>query len=118
MINKIVIKEPLMNCNVLQKNYFAPYVATSFAFEVDEKSTPLKQAKVAKKKFDENSWVLDKSLPNSQRETIIPDPKNKRLSLKERVERLFWSWLGCCSVYNLVDGGLARFLALETLTHG
>lgn len=44
--------------------------------------------------------------------------QTQRLSLRERISRLFWSLLGCHTVYNLADAGLARFLVLETLTHG
>jgi len=31
---------------------------------------------------------------------------------------MFWVGLGAWSTYNLLDAGLSRFLALETLTHG
>lgn len=34
------------------------------------------------------------------------------------VSRVFWVAMGCWSTYNLIDSGLARFFALETLTHG
>lgn len=40
------------------------------------------------------------------------------LDLTSKVKRAFWAGLGTWSSYNLIDSGLARFLALETLTHG
>ncbi len=42
---------------------------------------------------------------------LSPEAKNK-------ISRIFWISLACWSVYNLVDSGLAHFLALETLPHG
>src|SRR5690242_19132536 len=46
------------------------------------------------------------------------DKLESRSDLINKVNSAFWSGLGCWSLYNLIDSGLSRFFALETLTHG
>lgn len=52
---------------------------------------------------------------NLQGKLLTPQ---SRSDLMNKINRVFWAGLGCWSIYNLIDSGLARFLALETLTHG
>lgn len=44
--------------------------------------------------------------------------KTESLALSEKLNKVFWGTMGAWGFYNLLDGGLARFLALETFLHG
>ena len=53
-----------------------------------------------------------------QIELISRDVSTQKVPFLSRVDRIFWVALGIWSTYNLVDAGLARVLALESLIHG
>jgi hypothetical protein len=59
---------------------------------------------------------------SSQSTSKLSDSKMKDLlekhTLIKKINYLFWTMLGWGCTYNLLDAGLSRFLALETLTHG
>ncbi len=58
---------------------------------------------------------------NSQPIEINQGLEKNNSTTEKKISQLsqsFWGALGAWSVYSLIDAGLARFLALETLTHG
>lgn len=45
-------------------------------------------------------------------------PQTSANEVPSKLTKIFWGIMGAWGSYNLLDAGLARFLALETLTHG
>lgn len=67
------------------------------------------QTHVPKAKSLDNSSVLGDSKPLAS---------EIQSGLISKIKRVFWGGMGVWGTYNLIDSGLARFFALETLTHG
>lgn len=52
------------------------------------------------------------------KQDLTKPTEEEKPSLTHRITHAFWTGMGIWATYNLVDSGLSRVLALETLTHG